>query len=689
MAISRIKKIEILGLKEDKEALLALLQQLGMVELINLQEETAGGLSLTESQINLLGIEEAVSYLASFLKKPGFLGGVISLKPIVYLGQLKEVIRSFDYQKFLEELMLLRNHFKHLLQHKEKLIEERHLLIPWQKLKIPLDQLHYTQKCSILLGHLRTSDYVNPALRSRSKVNLLENCKKENLDLFCEAVNQDKTNTYLVILYIKEEFEQLEAILKTHYFNFVTLTRHKVTVEERLLEINREVLVLDDQLEDAKNKICQLAKQQFKLMVVYDYLANLKKQQEIDKHLARQKFTFYLSGWVKDKELGALEHSLSERFKHLAIFISQAKADEEVPVDLENNRLLQPFEFITKIYGFPKYNELDPTPFLAPFFFLYFGFCVSDVGYGFILACVSLFVLKKFKLGAQAVRFFRLFLFCGISTIIIGALTGNWFGNLFDVLAESNKIFLPLKRFKDSLIILDPLKEPTKLLGIALSFGIVQVWFGNIVAGIGNLKNKRYLDIFLDQVPMLVFLFGLTGFGLIFLKLLDSAQINLFKYAVILGGVTLFLTQGRLEKGLGTKLFYGLYNLYSALSGYLTDILSYSRLWALGLVTGVMASTINLISIQFSQILVSVVPSLSKINPLRILISSIILIVIFVAGHLVSFLMNLLGAFVHPLRLQFVEFFSKFFKTSGNGFKPFKVETKYINLSEDITYGTK
>jgi V/A-type H+-transporting ATPase subunit I len=263
--------------------------------------------------------------------------------------------------------------------------------------------------------------------------------------------------------------------------------------------------------------------------------------------------------------------------------------------------------------------------------------------------------------------------------MIIGALTGSWFGNLFDVLAQSNGVFLPLKRFKDSLVVLDPMQEPTRLLGLALSLGIVQVWFGNIVAAIGNFKNRRYLDILWDQVPMLIFLYGLTNLGLVFLKLVQPKHLPLFKNSALLGAVMLVATQGRAEKGLAAKIFYGFYNLYSSLSGYLSDILSYSRLWALGLVTGVMAGTINLISVQFSQIIISA-PLIKDIHILKAAIGALVLIVLFSAGHLISFLMNLLGAFVHPVRLQFVEFFSKFFKSGGRGFKPFKLETRYVSI---------
>ena len=532
------------------------------------------------------------------------------------------------------------------------------------------DQMQGSAACGILLGVLPSRDYVK----------LLEDCPKENIDLFCECLSQDKTNAYLVILYFKEEFERLEAVLKNYHFNFVTLSRHKGTVTDRLLEINREAMILEDQMEDARKEIAELSRERFKLMVVYDYIANANKIRQAEQHLARQKFTFTLSGWVKYNDVKLLEREITRNFKDAAIFISQPRDDENIPVVLENRRFIRPFEFITQIYGMPKYGELDPTPYLAPFFFLYVGFCVSDVGYGLLMVLVCGLALKKFQLGAQARKFFRLFLYCGISTIIAGVLTGSWFGNLLDIASEANPAFLPVKRFKDVLTLLDPIKEPTKLLGIALSLGIVQIWFGNIVAAIGNIKNKRYLNVLLDQATMLILLFGLTGLGLIFLHLWGPRNIVLFKSATLIGAVGIVATQGRSEKGVGFKLFYGIFTLYNALSGYLSDILSYSRLWALGLVTGVMASTINLISVQFSQIFISLVPFINRIGFIRILVSSIIFIIIFIFGHAVSFSMNLLGAFIHPLRLQFVEFFSKFFKGGGSALRPFKEAPKYIRL---------
>jgi V/A-type H+-transporting ATPase subunit I len=675
MSIAKIKKIEILGLQQEKEKLLELLHKLALVQIRDLSEDSLERAAATHQDIfnlaDMSEMEEAVNFLSTFKKAPGLLCSMVKLKPAIHEKQLIEAVREFDYRVFLNKLSELRLHLKNIFLHRERLIQESHLLSPWRKLRIPLDQLHYTKNCGLILGILRTADYLK----------LQEYCAKERLDLSCEVLQQDKADTSLVILCLKEEFARLETLLKEHHFNFVVLPRHKGTPQERLLEINREVMVLDDQVQAAKEKITELARQQLQLMSAYDYSYCIKQRLEMENFLLRQRSTFLLTGWAKERDIVKLKKVLLGSFKDMEIFISSPESGEEIPVALENPRLIQPFEFITRIYGFPKYAEIDPTPYLAPFFFIYFGFCVSDAGYGFILSAFSWFILKKFKMGQQGQRFFRLFFFCGISTILVGALTGSWFGNLFDLLAESNAVFVPLKRFKDSLILLDPMQEPTKLLGIALSFGIVQVWFGNIVAAIGNIKNKRYWDILMDQVPMLTLLFGLTGLGLIFLKILPGDKITPFKYSALIGSLALISTQGRFEKDIGSKIFYGVYNLYNALSGYLSDILSYSRLWALGLVTGVMATTINLISVQFSQIFTSIIPFGNNLGFIKVTVSTLILVVIFVFGHLVSFLMNLLGAFVHPVRLQFVEFFSKFFKGGGSAFKPFKVETKYIDIN--------
>jgi V/A-type H+-transporting ATPase subunit I len=674
MAIAKINKIQIIGHISKKDELIRELQQLGLVQIIEVGQERRGKITPSYSPEELEGvlnrIDEAIDYISRFEEKRGLLGSLITQRLSISQGGIKEVIESFDYERTLQELNTVRGRMKELEQTKEKLRLEYQALLPWERLTLLLEEPRSTNQTNPCLGKVSNQSF--PLLASE--------LEKEELEVYFEIVRQDRFEKYLFLIYLKIDSQKVDAILKKYNFHFLSLPYRKGKASSALVEIENQMTKTTERIEELEKSLQRFLLDKFKLMSVYDYLLSLKQRQALERFFVHTQKTFVVEGWIKEADLRELERRFVDRFDELAIFPLKIRPEENVPVTLENKRIIQPFEFITSIYGMPKYNEVDPTPFLAPFFFLFFGFCVSDAGYGLMLALICWFALKKFKMGPTGIKFFRLFLCCGISTIIIGALMGSWFGNLFDLLAESNRVFLPLKRFKDSIVILDPLKQPTKLLGIALSFGIIQVWFGNIVASIGNIKNKRYLDIVLDQVPMLTLLFGLTSLGLIFLKLLDNTHISLFKYATLLGAAVLITTQGRSEKGVGSKLFYGVYNLYTALSGYLSDILSYSRLWALGLVTGVMAGTINLIAMQFSQILPSIIPFIDKISFIKIVVSALILIIIFVLGHIVSFLMNLLGAFVHPLRLQFVEFFSKFFKAGGNTFKPFKVETKYINI---------
>jgi V/A-type H+/Na+-transporting ATPase subunit I len=671
MALARFKKIEIIGLREAEERLLSLLQRLGNVQLIETPLAEPVSLPTEEgfvSDINRL--EEAISFLAAFEPKSGFIEGMAGLKPFIFSRQVDEVSRSFDWGAIVDELSDSRRSLAEWEQGKEKLEQQKRRLYPWKNFAVALDDLQPTEFCQIILGSVGDRDY--PLM--------LEAAASAGIVLNAEPVERERNRVYLSIIFFPEDSERMDSILKEFHFeeeHFGTLVG---TVRENLENVDGELRDLEKRIAGIRERLIALAGRRFTLMMIHDFSASARNVLQTGRQLPKQAFTFVLSGWIRTTDVENLQKEMARTGDETALFISDPNPDDEVPVVLENRGFFKPFEFITQIYGMPKYGEIDPTPFLAPFFFIYFGFCVSDAGYGLLLVIASIIVLKKYEMGPTGTNFWRMFLYCGISTVVVGVLTGSYFGNLPDLLGESFVVMKPLARWKDELIVLDPMKEPTKLLGVALSFGVIQVWFGNIVAAIGNLKNRRYLDILMDQVPMLTFLFGLTGLALRFLQIVKGNSFGWFGHAAIAGAVVLVLTQGRSEKGIGSKMFYGVYNLYMALSGYLSDIMSYSRLWALGLVTGVMAVTINLLAVQFSLMIPAIFPFLNGIAFLRVTISVVVLVLIFVLGHLVSFMMNLLGAFVHPLRLQFVEFFSKFFKSGGSRFKPFKEDSKYVRI---------
>jgi len=249
-------------------------------------------------------------------------------------------------------------------------------------------------------------------------------------------------------------------------------------------------------------------------------------------------------------------------------------------------------------------------------------------------------------------------LYCGVATVVVGALTG---GGLGDLSKYTFGVTIPA-------IWVNPQENPTAVLNIALLLGIINVWTGYAVAGYGNIRRKEYLAVLLDQAPIFLLLAGLTGIGLIFLKTLSPEAIKPSLALVGAGAVIILAAHGRHEPSLAGKVGFGVLSLYTAATGYLSDILSYSRLWALGLVTAAMASTVNLIA-----------ATMGKLIPV---VGVVFAVFIIVGGHLLTLLVNTLGAFVHPVRLVFVEFFSKFFRSTGKPFQPLASENRFTVIEE-------
>jgi V/A-type H+-transporting ATPase subunit I len=388
--------------------------------------------------------------------------------------------------------------------------------------------------------------------------------------------------------------------------------------------------------------------EQDKAAALLDYFLNLERKESAKDHLLYSQETFFLQGWIRADEAAAARRELPKRFETIEVYVSDPSPEDGVPTLLTNREWVRPFEFLTRIYGYPVYGGVDPTPFLSPFFFVFFGFCLGDAVYGLALVFVSILALKKLRMGWIGTRFFRLMLYCGVSTTVVGALTGSWLGDLFGIPA----------------IVFNPMKRPVSVLNIALIFGIIQIVTGYAAAAYGNIRQKQYKAALLDQLPIFVLLAGLTGIGLIFLGTVSKEAAMPFVALVVVGSTVILLASGRNQPSLFGKVFFGGLGVYWAVSGYLSDILSYSRLWALGLVTGAMASTLNLIA-----------SSLGEMIPV---VGAAFTVIILVAGHIFTLAVNVLGAFVHSLRLQFVEFFSKFVSSTGRPFRPLSIENKFV-----------
>ncbi len=405
-----------------------------------------------------------------------------------------------------------------------------------------------------------------------------------------------------------------------------------------------------------------LASQRLMLYAVYDRLLLERQRVEAKALLGETARTFFITGWCPATRVAAVQQTLSRFEDSIAIEVRDPLPEEQPPVTLDNRKLSAPFEIVTNIYGWPSYREVDPTPVLAPFFALFFALALTDAGYGLVMAAYCYWMMRRASTPKHAHKFFRLIAIGGLVTVVIGALTGGWFGNALDYLPGW---LAPVVRLKNSIMWFDPIKSPTLLMIISLVLGVIHLMAGIGVKMYRNIKDGHTVDALMDQGLWLVLLpsLGLMGAG----SALGPGVAQGAKYAAMAAAAGLVLTQGRGAKNIVAKVFGGVYSLYG-LIGYLSDTLSYTRLLALGLATGSLGMAINQIAM-----LVRPVP----------FVGIILMLLIMAIGHGVSLLINVFGAFIHSGRLQFVEFFTKFFEGGGKAFRPFAERPRYTEVTPD------
>ncbi len=648
MAIATLKKIDIIGHSSERDRVLEFLQGEGNVEVIDLTDKSNEykDFSFEQHSVRYEDVSEAVeklSWVMSFLEGLGEKKrSPLAAKSVLRRGELRGLLKDFDYRALYKRCREIESSLKKIEKKRIELQSRSKELLPWLTLDVPLDALEGTELTASALGSVRKKSF--PPLRKS-----LESLPYVHLEMVCE----DRANVYLFVAYLRSVEEEVAELLRQHEFAFHHLPRgdrrraqetlQEIAVEEERLESERLA-----HLEQAKN----LFSEETKVAALLDYFSNLETKEGAKERLLYSSETFFLQGWIKAGDATAAETKLQTRFDTVGVYLSDPSPDDVMPIVLENKEVVQPFEFLTGIYGHPAYRDVDPTPFLAPFFFLFFGYCLGDAVYGLILVLAAVFALKKFEMGPQGTRFFRLLFYCGVSTIIIGALTGGWLGDLLGI----------------PHILVNPQEKPTAVLNVALILGIINVWTGYAVAAYGNIRRRQYIAAFLDQAPVFLLLAGLTGIGLIFLKTLSPEHTKLCLGLVGVGAVIMLASHGRHEPSLGGKLGFGVLAVYTTTTGYLSDILSYSRLWALGLVTAAMASTVNLIA-----------ATMGKLIPV---VGIVFAVFIIIGGHLLTLMVNTLGAFVHPIRLVFVEFFSKFFRGTGRPFQPLAIENRFTVIEE-------
>ncbi|MDW7739200.1 MAG: V-type ATP synthase subunit I [Bacillota bacterium] len=645
MPIIEMKKVFLLGHRQEREEIFSILQQFGNVQLTDVKS----GSSWDEFK-SILDPEQAdsktaetdstlseIKFCLEFFQRhfpirknfvQQFTGAKLEITSsdyINHISRLEEINMVHSAcRKAEDELAHLRNEET---QH-NSLIEE---LKPWENFKLPLEEASDG-------SHVSKGLYTVAADQIETIINMLN----ESLYAYIlDEISEDSEYIYFFFVCLLEEAVIAREIFKEKTVSLAAFPSLKGTAADNMKNVKIELENLVEKRNVILTEVEKLLEYRPMLMTCYDFMFNEYQKHEAVGNLARTENSFLLEGWVPAPVLDDLENLLAGKTETAVIASRDPEYGEEVPVLLHNSGPAEAYEVVTKLYSTPRKKELDPTPFLAPFFFIFFGICLSDAGYGFVLALLALFISRKLRLTGMGGQLLKLLIYGGISSIVFGVLLGSYFGDLLK---------LPPLWF-------NPLDDPMRMLFYCFGIGLIHLYFGMSLQAYRNIKAGQSMSAIFDQGFWFIFLNGLI---LLLIPEFSAAG----RWLAIGGAAGLILTQGRAQQGIIKKFLSGLLSLYNV-TGYLSDVLSYSRLLALGLATGVIASAINSMGGMISGGI----------------IGTIIMAIVLFGGHIFNIIISTLGSYVHTSRLQYIEFFSKFFEGGGKAFQPFGIKNSYIEVA--------
>jgi V/A-type H+-transporting ATPase subunit I len=411
--------------------------------------------------------------------------------------------------------------------------------------------------------------------------------------------------------------------------------------------------------QETMSQALKLANNLLRVKMMHDIILEKKASLETEEKIFTSRHAFVLEGWIQKNDFVPVKNDLGGISDAVEIIKTDPKEGEIAPTIIRNQGILSPFELVTRIFALPRQTEIDPTPALSFFFILFFGICLGDFGYGIVLTLFSFYFLKRYKLPEGGKKLFLLLVMGGIASAIAGIATGSYFGY---TPPEISAAVPQLKDLVSSAQIIDPVKDPLRMLFVSLGLGLIQIFLGKFLSLFQKILNGQYLEAIIDDAFWIFLLASLVLFAIS--SFIFPGMVVLSRNLSIVGAALLIISQGRNEKNIIKKALVGILSLYSV-SAYLGDILSYSRLLALGMTSAIIGSVINILA------------NMARGAPL---IGGLLMFAILVFGHLFNLIISTLGAFVHSLRLQMVEFFGKFYEGGGKEFKPLRRAAEYTVL---------
>ena len=645
MAIIPMEKLRLYVHKGVSTEVFNVIQKLGIIEFTEVKtneklekaEKTVFEFNYASSRLDF-----AVGFLSKYEKPKskfaGFKNAMEGGKIFAKEEEIEETMQSFYFNDVIERAGDIEEKMNDADSKIKNLKEEQELLSGWINLNIGLNSQFETKKTKTIFLHGDLQE-LNTLSQKLTKTKILHSTKKIS--------PENATLTFL-----KSDEEKILRKINGKELEIVELPKRRGTPAEEIERIGRAIIKANEMKDKQEKEASNLATKLRKLKLVSDRIFWKKEKHDLISQAARKGDILIFEGWCPKEKVELLKEKISGRTNLFAVEKVKPGKKEKIPVEIQNKKIITPFESVTRLYGLPGNKDLDPTPLLAGFFFIFFGLSLTDVGYGIFLFFATALALLFFKIPKKAKPLVLLLMFGGISSIIVGLLFGGYFGISMEYMPSWAQA---IQKF-------DPIANPLPVFYMALGFGVLQIMFGLVLKIIRDAKNGELADGLLDQGPWLAVFASLIFWGTTkagFME--DTAGVSTM--AIYASLILLILTQGRKENTIIKKLFKGVFSLYDSIN-YFSDILSYSRLLALGLATSALAFAVNLIATMVGDMIPYV--------------GSVLMVIILVVGHLFNMAVNVLGAFIHSARLQFVEFFGKFITDNGRIFTPFKRKERYV-----------
>lgn len=636
MAIVKMKKATMIALQSEKNEILSSLQKFGYLQIVNLEEQMEQGFEelQPDSDNEAVGRLEAklsqVKYSLDFLgkfnkaKKPLF-----AQKIQVDESKHKEYLENEEkLNEIYEDCRSIDSKFTEIKSSETKLNNIISQLNPWLSLNENLEDIGATKNTNTILGFIA----------GKYEEELIAAVNAEDLHAYLVKVGAEKENSFFMVTYHKACEEKIAQLLKQAGWTKVTFSEYSGTPKDNVERLKSEINELENIKKELVKKAEALVPEIGFLEILYDLISIEKDRRTVVKDFVKTDKTFMLQGWLPEKFTGNMTKVLDGITDKYTISFEDPGEEDEMPVLLDNPKPVKPYEMITDLYSVPNAKGIDPNIFMAPFFVVFFGMMVTDAVYGIFMSAVTGYVLYKYKPQGGMKNMMWIMFFGGISTFFWGGIFGGWLGDL-----------IKIKPWW-----FNPLDEPLRMLIFCLILGVVHLYTGYILQAYQSIKAGNFMDAIYDQVLWLMLLTGL-----IFLALPPLAVVG--KYMAIIGAAGTVIFSARSEKNIFKRLISGVLALYNV-SGFLGDVLSYSRLFALCLATGVIAQVFNAMGVMMGGSI----------------IGKIIMVAFLAFAHVFNTALGVLGAYVHTSRLQYVEFFGKFYEGEGKPFNPFRIKTKYI-----------